>query len=158
MVERAGRTGALLVPVTDPRARRLLTRAIDLAACLQPDDLAYEDELATWTGRGPETQDGVLAASTPPVPQVHGDTTMRTFAAGTLRDTENDTENDTGTGTGTGRGEPDGGRLLVLATPTDDPVSVVRAGEAASAALLTATELGLATCPLWRSRSPAPAP
>lgn len=134
MVERATREGALLHPVTDPRARRLLTRAIDLAACLQPDDLAYDDELAAWTGRGPETPDGVLAASAPPVPRTHGDTTMRAFSSGTLRDTGTD--------------EPDGGQLLVLATPTDDPGAVLRAGEAASAALLTATGLGLATCPL----------
>lgn len=58
------------------------------------------------------------------------------FPAGTLPDTE------------TGRDEPDGGQLLVLATATDDPVSVLRAGEATSAALLTATSIGLATCPL----------
>lgn len=41
----------------------------------------------------------------------------------------------------------DGGRLMVLATLRDDPVSVLCAGEATSAALLTATDLGLATCP-----------
>lgn len=61
---------------------------------------------------------------------------MRTFPRGSLAEVE------------TGRGEPDGGRLLVLATLADDPESVLRAGEATSAALLTATELGLATCPL----------
>ncbi|WP_291417154.1 hypothetical protein [Actinophytocola sp.] len=36
----------------------------------------------------------------------------------------------------------------MLATLADDLVSVLRAGEAASAALLTATDIGLATCPL----------
>jgi hypothetical protein len=136
MVERAAGLGALLVPVTGRRTRGLLVRAIDQAACLQPDDLAYEDELAAWTGRGPVTHDGVLAASLPPTPRTHGDTTMRVFPAGTLPDTE------------TGHDEPDGGQLLVLATVTDDPVSVLRAGEATSAALLTATSVGLATCPL----------
>jgi nitroreductase len=134
MVERAAKTGALLVPVTEGHARRLLTRAMDLAACLQPDDLAYDTELATWSGRGPGAPDGVLTASTPPFPRTHGDTTMRAFVPGTLTDTDHD--------------EPDSGQLLVLATPTDDPVSVLRAGEAASAALLIATSLGLATCPL----------
>jgi nitroreductase len=52
--------------------------------------------------------------------------------------------------TGTTLTEPcdDGGELLVLATREDDLVSTLRAGEAAGAALLTATSLGLATCPL----------
>jgi hypothetical protein len=136
MVQRAVAAGALLIPVTDPHTRRRLTRAIDQAACLQPDDLAYEIELAAWTGRGSTTQDGVLAASTSPAPQTHGDTTMRTFATGTLAAAE------------TGHDERDGGQLLVLATRTDDHVSVLQAGEAASAALLTATDVGLATCPL----------
>jgi nitroreductase len=136
MVERAANSGALLIPVTDPFTRSRLARAIDQAACYQPDDLAYDMELTAWTGRGPAAVDGVLAASTPPVPQTHDDTTMRTFAPGTLAEAE------------TGRDEPDGGRLLVLATAADDRESVLRAGEAASAALLTATEVGLATCPL----------
>jgi hypothetical protein len=136
MVERAANAGALLIPVTDPAIRRQLARALDQAACYQPDDLAYDGELTAWTGRGSSAVDGVLAASTPAVPQTHDDTTMRTFATGTLAQAE------------TGRGEPDGGRLLVLATVTDDWESVLRAGEAASAALLAATEVGLASCPL----------
>jgi nitroreductase len=136
MATRAADAGALLVPVTDQRTRRQLAHAIDRAAVLQEDDLAYEDELTAWTGRDPLAQDGVLAASTPLVPATHGDTTMRRFRPGTLPNAE------------TGRGEPDGGELLVLATATDDLVSVLRAGEAASAALLAATEAGLATCPL----------
>ncbi|TDV42566.1 Acg family FMN-binding oxidoreductase [Actinophytocola oryzae] len=136
MVRRAGKAGALLVPVTDPLTRRQLTRAIDQAAVLQQDNPAYAAELAAWTGRGRLTQDGVLTTSTPPVRRVHGDTTMRAFPIGTLPETE------------TGRGEGDAGELLVLATVADDVVSVLRAGEAASAALLTATSIGLATCPL----------
>ncbi|WP_369801781.1 nitroreductase family protein [Nocardia sp. BMG51109] len=39
-------------------------------------------------------------------------------------------------------------RMLVLSTTGDDRVSWLRAGEAASAVLLTATTLGLATCAL----------
>ncbi len=38
--------------------------------------------------------------------------------------------------------------LLVLGTASDDPLSRLRAGEATSAVLLTATTLGLAPCPL----------
>jgi len=45
---------------------------------------------------------------------------------------------------------PCAGELLVLATTADDVVSRLRAGAAASAVLLAATSLGLATCPLTR--------
>ena len=38
--------------------------------------------------------------------------------------------------------------LLVLSTASDDRLSRLRAGEATSAVLLTATSLGLASCPL----------
>ncbi len=136
MVRRAGKTGALLVPVTGKLTRRQLTRAIDAAADAQEHDPAYAEELAAWTGRGRLSRDGVLTTSTPPDQQVHGDTTMRAVPVGTRPDAE------------TGRGENDAGDLLVLATTGDDLVSVLRAGEAMSAALLTATDLGLATCPL----------
>jgi len=47
-------------------------------------------------------------------------------------------------------GEPDRTVLMVLATATDDALARLRAGEALSAALLSATALGLATCALSR--------
>ena len=134
MVRRAGKAGALLVPVTDGLTRRQLTRALDQAAGAQYDDAAYTAELATWSGRNRLARDGVLAASTPPQARVHGDTAMREFPQGTQPEAR------------TGRNEADGGELLVLATLADDVVSVLRAGEAASVALLTATSIGLATC------------
>ena len=43
---------------------------------------------------------------------------------------------------------PDGGTLLVLATPQDDTAARIAAGEATSAVLLTATCSGLASAPL----------
>ncbi|WP_431965674.1 Acg family FMN-binding oxidoreductase [Nocardia sp. bgisy134] len=43
---------------------------------------------------------------------------------------------------------PDHADLLLLATSDDDPLAQLRAGEAMSAVLLTATNIGLATCPL----------
>jgi len=136
MARKAAKAGGLLVPVADRLTRRQLTRAIDQAADHQQDDPAYAAELATWSGRGRLSRDGVLAASTLPDQRPNGDTTMRAFPAGTLADAE------------IGRGEHDAGVLLVLATTADDLVSLLRAGEAASAALLAATNLGLATCPL----------
>jgi hypothetical protein len=47
-----------------------------------------------------------------------------------------------------GRGESDGTVVALLATGTDAPADQLRAGEALSAVLLTATRLGLATDPI----------
>ena len=134
MVRRAGQAGALLVPVTDRATRWQLTRAIEASARRQAEDPGYGLELAAWSRSSFAAQDGVLTASGPPGPTWHDDTAMRAFPGGSLSDAP------------TGRDEQDGGKLLVLATLEDDPVSVLRAGEAASAALLAATDLGLATC------------
>ncbi|HEU5470791.1 MAG TPA: nitroreductase family protein [Actinophytocola sp.] len=136
MISRAGRLGALLIPVTEVRLRNHLVNAINQAASIQQDDPAYTAELATWTGRSRLAADGVPATSTLARPVFHGDTRMRDFPNGTLTESVEDTT------------EHDAGELLVLATPDDDPTSWLRAGEAASAALLTATDLNLAGCPL----------
>lgn len=136
MVRRAAKAGALVVPVSDKATRRRLTRAVDVAARRQEANPDYRLELARWSGRGRAAQDGVLTSSGSSVPLWHDDTGMRAFTGGTLRNAP------------TGRDEDDGGELLVVATLLDDPVSVLRAGEAAAVALLTATDLGLATCPL----------
>jgi hypothetical protein len=133
---RAAHTGALLVPVTAPETRWQLTHAITAAARQQADDPEYRSEVSAWTGRGRTASDGVLSASSPGSHHRHDDTAMRVFPGGVLSDAP------------TGRGEIDAGELLVVATLDDDPVSVLRAGEATSVALLTATDLGLATCPL----------
>lgn len=68
-------------------------------------------------------------------------------------DGDGDGDGPTGTaGPGTVRGWQgptiDGAVLVLLATSSDDRLSRLRAGEAASAVLLAATTLGLATCPL----------
>ncbi|MFL6141813.1 MAG: Acg family FMN-binding oxidoreductase [Labedaea sp.] len=136
MIQRASAAGALLVPVTDTRLRRHLVDAINRAATTQAGDPDYAAELANWTGRNRIADDGVLATNTLARPESHGDTRMREFPHGTLTVPAGE------------RTEDDAGELLVLATPTDDPPSRLRAGEAASAVLLTATHLNLASCPL----------
>ena len=136
LVHRVGQSGGLLVPVTDSATRWQLTRAIDVAARRQAENPGYQDELAAWSRSSFAAEDGVLTAAGAPGPSWHDDTVMRSFPGGSL------------VNAATGRNEPDGGELLVLATLHDDPASALRAGEAASAALLTATDLGLATCPL----------
>jgi nitroreductase len=78
----------------------------------------------------------VLAASAPATAgDDHGTPGLRPFPHGTLA-------------------QPPGKRYgqqpeyVVIATSSDNALSRLRAGEATSAALLDATELGLATCPL----------
>ncbi|HET9140607.1 Acg family FMN-binding oxidoreductase [Actinophytocola sp.] len=136
MIRRAAELGALLIPVTTGRLRTHLADAISQAASTQQADPAYTAELAAWTGRGRLADDGVPATSALARPAFHGDTRMRDFPNGTLIESAEDTA------------ESDAGELLVLATPDDDPMSWLRAGEAASAALLTAADLDLASCPL----------
>lgn len=135
MIEQAGGAGALLVPVTERAARHRLERAMAEAAARQESRLDYALELAEWSGRGPFSEDGVLAASSPASRGPY-DLNLREFPGGTLASDEEDSWAD------------QGAVLLVLATTTDDLVARLRAGEAASAALLTATELGLAGTPL----------
>ena len=92
----------------------------------------YETVLATWTGRR-AADDGVPAANL-----------LRRTAAGipaARRFAEGDIDPYTAD-------RKDGAELAVLGTASDDPLSQLRAGEALSAVLLTATTLGLGTCPL----------
>ncbi len=136
MIAAAAKAGALLVPVSDSVTRAKLIAAIAEAARQQENDPNYAMEIAAWSGRGPFATDGVLAASSPAEGSTRSSIAMRTFPGGTLRPYLGDDGADEAT------------VLLALATAGDDTVSRLRAGEAASAALLAATELGLATCPL----------
>jgi nitroreductase len=135
MAHYAAEPGGLLTPVTDPTHRHVVVAAIAAAAWWQETDTVYREELARWSGRGRASEDGVLAAGTPSTGRMRGDTPMRTFPGGRLA------EPDTGPG-------GDEGQLLVLGTRDDDLLARLRAGEAMSAALLAATSLDLATCPL----------
>ncbi len=133
IADRAQRQGALCVPVIRPGARFQLAGAIAQAAVVQAADPNYAGEMALWSGRGAGASEGVLAASVPATPGTERG--LRRFPHGTLA-------------------QPPGKRYgqqteyLVIATSSDDTLSRLRAGEAVSAALLGATELGLATCPL----------
>jgi nitroreductase len=136
LAELARHEGAFGVAITEPGARFHLAGAIAQAAVVQDNDPAYATEMMLWSGRGNGTSEGVLAASTPALSSNNERSSgLRTFPHGTLA-------------------EPDGKRYgqqteyLVIATSGDDLLSRLRAGEATSAALLGATELGLATCPL----------
>jgi nitroreductase len=133
LTARAAEQGALLRQIGDPRERALMLAAIGEADALQEDDPACHTETAVWSGRVADDS-AVPAANLLRDPIGTGAGTARRFAEGLLEQPD-------------GRGS-DGATLMVLGTASDDPLSQLRAGEAASAVLLHATELGLATCPL----------
>jgi len=119
--------GALLRFLDDAPQRSALAGAAVAAQELHRADADYGIELAAWSGRR-YNSDGVPAqnaiAATASAPRV------RDFADAQLADTT----------------EPDGAILTVLATRGDEPADRLRAGEAASAVVLTATRLNLASC------------
>ena len=131
IVSRAAQEG---VVVRKTEASYFIEQAMAFAAASHAVDTDYATELAVWSGRH-GSADGVPAASVPDADEAIGFPTRRFAAAGLSQ---------------TGGVSPldDAGELLVLGTPSDDTLSRLRAGEATSAILLTATALGLASCPL----------
>lgn len=116
-------------------ARRELIVAMSAVNERQRRDPAYRTELALWAGRGLGAVEGVpastLCGAQPPGRPVLG----RDFSTA-------------GHGHLAAPPVDDGTVLAVLGTESDDPLSWLRAGEALSAVLLTATAAGLATCTL----------
>jgi nitroreductase len=127
LMARAADQGALLRYVSGAGELSLVLTAIRDAAAEQEAEIACRTETAVWSGRVAD-ETGVPAGNLLRDP--HG--TARRFPPGLLEEAASPTD--------------DGATLLVLGTASDDPLSQLRAGEAASAVLLHATELGLATC------------
>ncbi|MGI5219485.1 Acg family FMN-binding oxidoreductase [Nocardia sp. CA-290969] len=119
--------GAAVRQVPDlmlPRLANPMRRAADL----HRTDIGYQQEIARWSGPG-RSVDGVPSRNAP-APRRAGEIPVRSFAAPALLDPAD---------------RPDGAHWLVVGTPRDDRRAQLRAGEAISALLLTATGLGLAT-------------
>jgi hypothetical protein len=141
LIAAAQGTGAQLLSMVDSEQSRHLLDTLADAAQRQEHHPGYPAELRIWTHRYAAGRDGVpadnLAATTPmgstdPTP-------LRRFSRGTLRQAPHPP------------GQPttdDAAELLVITTSGDDPLDRLRAGEATSAVLLTATALGLASTPL----------
>ncbi|MBH0781076.1 Acg family FMN-binding oxidoreductase [Nocardia bovistercoris] len=128
VTERAAANGAVVRQATyEPR--RALVETLYEAARRRTGDPGYQLELAEWSGRHDGT-DGVPAANTPR-PRPGQGIPSRAFAAPRMVDTSR---------------EPDYAELLVIGTAGDDRETRLRAGEAVSAVLLTATNIGLSTC------------
>ncbi|WP_280424001.1 Acg family FMN-binding oxidoreductase [Nocardia carnea] len=119
--------GAAVRQVPDPLLPRL-AGPMRHATELHSADPAYQAEIARWSGPGRAT-DGVPSRNAP-APRHAGEVPVRSFAQPALLDPAD---------------RPDGAQWLVVGTPRDDRRAQLRAGEAISALLLTATGLGLAT-------------
>jgi nitroreductase len=104
------------------------------AASQHAADFEYLTELATWSGRY-GSKAGVPARNTPKAGPA-GSFPGRIFAGPALALTS---EN---------RSDDDNAVVVALGTTDDDELAHLRAGEATSVVLLTATALGLASCPV----------
>lgn len=129
MGARAARMGVTMRRVeTDDEFRAILAQAVRQHG----QDADYLGELTSWSGRYSATA-GVPARNTP-VPDPNSPTPARFFAGPALAEpTGSDAQDDHGV-------------LLALGTAADDVVARLRAGEATSQILLTATSMGLASC------------
>lgn len=139
LVEQAARTRALLIPVTDPAIRQRLVATLDEAAHLQTATPGHAGERQHWTHRY-GGHNGISPGQPVQVSVGGGDgAALRPLPSGRLDQPY----------PLPGNGLPDdAAELLVITTAHDDPLGWLHAGEATSAVLLAATELGLATTPL----------
>ena len=131
MGARAARAGVMLRRVD---ALTELRRLIVEAARRHNTDYEYLTELSTWSGRYASIA-GVPARSAP-VPETDAALPARSFAGPGLAQTPD------------GVAADDWAVVVALGTADDDELSWLRAGEATSMVLLTATALGLASCPI----------
>ncbi|CAN5865316.1 nitroreductase family protein [soil metagenome] len=131
MASRAARSGVTLRRVEFPNQ---LSNVVAAAMHRHAEDAGYLSELSQWSGRYGAVA-GVPARNTP-APAGHSDFPARMFANPALPQARGTQALD------------DAGVLLALGTATDDALAVLRAGEATGTVLLTATALGLSSCPL----------
>ncbi|WP_343710101.1 NAD(P)H nitroreductase [Mycobacterium sp.] len=131
MGARAARSGVMLRRV-DPldRLKTIVTQSVLQHAT----DRRYLTELTAWSGRYRSVA-GVPARSTP-APDPAAAIPARAFAGAVLAQPLGASATE------------DNAVVLALGTETDDRMARLRAGEATSVVLLTATSLGLASCPV----------
>ena len=131
MGARAARAGVMLRQVDEiPRLRDIVVDAVSRRA----SDPGYLAELSAWSGRYGSVA-GVPARNTP-VPDPSAPIPARMFAGPALRQEPRDDH------------RPEGSVVVALGTESDDDLARLRAGEATSLVLLSATAMGLASCPV----------
>lgn len=131
MGARAARAGVKLRRVHSSDA---LNEIVAQAAWTHANDPEYLAELTTWSGRYGSVA-GVPARNTP-APEATAAIPARVFAGPALAQPSGASP------------AYDNAVILALGTETDDRMARLRAGEATSMVLLTATSMGLASCPI----------
>jgi len=131
LAAQAARAGVMLRRVKNSEE---LAALVTLAVREHISDPAYLAELAMWSGRHGSVA-GVPARNAAR-PEKVGAFTARVFANPVLSQSSGVHARD------------DAGVVVVLATATDDHVALLQAGEATGVVLLSATAMGLASCPL----------
>ncbi len=131
MAARAARNGVMLRKVMAPDR---LANVITAAVRAHSTDADYLAELSMWSGRYGALA-GVPARNTP-VAAPHATLPGRAFAHPVLTQPSGTVPDE------------DAGVVLALGTATDDTLTTLRAGEATGVVLLTATALGLSSCPI----------
>ena len=131
MGARAARAGVMLRQIDlIPQLSAIVAESVSQHSA-DPD---YLGELSAWSGRRGSVT-GVPASSTPG-PQPGAPIPARVFAAPALDQPAQSVPSQ------------DNGVVLALGTESDDGLARLRAGEATSLVLLSATAMGLATCPV----------
>ena len=136
LIAKAAGCGTELHVVAGGAARDRLIEIVTRSASLQRQQAGYAAELARWTGRYPGAGDGITAGPVAAGIGNPGEVPMRAFTRGALAQSPHSFEH------------ADASVLMVLSSLRDDRLGALRAGEATSAVLLTATDMGLATTPL----------
>jgi nitroreductase len=131
MGARAARAGVMLRQIDlIPQLSAIVAESVSKHA----DDADYQSELIAWSGRRGSVS-GVPARNTPR-PRAEASIPARAYAGPALHEPAQGTPG------------PDHGVVLALGTESDDGLARLRAGEATSLVLLSATAMGLATCPV----------
>lgn len=136
LIGHAAACGVELHVVTGNYRVRLI-EIISQSASLQRQQAGYGAELARWTHRYAGAGDGIDSGTVVSGVAHPGEVPMRAFTTrGRLAQSPHSFEH------------ADSSVLMLLCSARDDRLGALRAGEAASAVLLAATTLGLATTPL----------
>ena len=136
--------GCLLRVVESPDDAAAVTVLLARADDVQSRDTAYRDELRQWTGRDPDSPDGIPVSAVPSEAPAERGSSYR------LRDFDAD-RGDQGP---QWAGEPPRAEhplVVVIGTAADDAAAWLAAGQALGRLLLTATTRGLAASPMTQA-------
>jgi hypothetical protein len=144
LAEAVQATGCWLRVVESPDDAASVTVLLARADDLQSHDPAYRDELRQWTGRAPDSPDGIPVSATPSESPAERGSSYR------LRDFDADRE-DQGPQWAGVPPRAEHPRVVVIGTAADDAAAWVAAGQALGRLMLTVTTRGLAASPMTQA-------